>query len=248
MQKAHPIKILLVEDVEVNRQLILLSFRGWTQFIMDGAADGKEAVEKVQQNGYDIILMDLYMPVMSGYEAASIIRNLPEEKYKQIPIIALTGEREEDFYKKTEAPFFTDVLVKPFDANDLKRMILQYVPTPDHRHTQGVSRTAEAESLFKGNQQREEMFYRQAKENLQAFKNTFKEAFLHRDAEKLSDMKHKAILMMHVLALKDLETTLEKCQRLLKEKASHCVLEQALAEGEACFDQALATLQERMKP
>lgn len=247
MQKARSIKVLLVEDVEMSRWLILQSFRSWPEIIPDEAANGKEAVEKVQQNEYDIIFMDMRMPMMNGYEAAGIIRNLPEEKYKQIPIIALTGDSADHFYTKTEAAFFTDILTKPFEFNDLKRKILQYVPTPGHRQTPDVAKPVKAESLFKGNKKREEIFYREAIENLQTYKNIFKDAIAHRDAEKLSDMKHKAIIVMHVLALNDLQATLEKCQRYLEEKAPHNVLEQAFAEGETSFDQALTTLQERLK-
>ena len=247
MQKKRSIKVLLVEDVEISRWLILQSLRNWPQIIPDEAANGKEAVEKVQQNEYDIIFMDMRMPVMNGYEAAGMIRNLPEEKYKQIPIIALTGDSAEHFYTKKEATFFTDILCKPFEFNDLKHKILQYVPTQDHQPTPDISKPAKAEGLFKGNKHREEIFYREAIENLQAYKSAFKDAIAHRDAKKLSDTKHQAIIVMHVLALNDLQTILEKCQRHLKEKAPHHVLERDLAEGETCFDQALTTLQERLK-
>jgi CheY-like chemotaxis protein len=247
MQKNRSIKVLLVEDIEMSRWLIVQSLRNWPQIVPDEAANGKEAVEKVQQNEYDIIFMDMRMPVMNGYEAAGIIRNLPEKKYKQIPIIALTGDSADHFHTKKEAIFFTDILSKPFDFNDLKRKILQYVSTPGHQPTPEVAKPTKPESLFKGNKQREEIFYREAIENLQAYKNAFKDAIVHRDAEKLSDLKHKATIVMHVLALHDLQATLEKCQHHLKEKAPHHVLEQDLTEGETCFDKALTTLQERLK-
>jgi len=247
MHQVHTIKILLVEDIEINRKLILLSFKGKKQINVECAAHGEEAVEKVQQEGYDIILMDLYMPDMNGYEAARAIRDLHGERYKKIPIIAISGERKEVFDKNPEAILFTDALFKPFDANDLMQKVLQYTSTINGPAASEASEPFKAGNLFRVSKERKANFYKEAEEELQAFKIIFKESIIQRDVDILSEMKHKVVFLLHILSLHDLPGVLEKSKRHLNEKASASVLEQDLAEGEAQFDQALATLRERMK-
>ena len=83
-------KILLAEDNELSREIareILESYG----FLIDTAADGQEAVQKVVQGGYDLILMDVQMPVMDGYEATRRIRALENSAVARTPIFALTA-------------------------------------------------------------------------------------------------------------------------------------------------------------
>lgn len=99
-------RILLVEDNELNREITteILKDAG---FEIDMAEDGSVAVEKVkaaQKGRYDLILMDIQMPVMDGYEATKAIRALPERFRADIPIIAMTANAfEEDRQKAIEA-------------------------------------------------------------------------------------------------------------------------------------------------
>jgi len=87
-QKA--VKILLAEDNEANQFLIkaITKSKDWDITVVD---DGSQAVEQFKQDNFDIILMDVQMPVMNGYEATKIIRELEIEKGIRTPIIALTA-------------------------------------------------------------------------------------------------------------------------------------------------------------
>ena len=82
------IKVLVVEDIALN-QLLMKTLLDDFGFECDFAANGKIAIEKLQNQSYDIILMDLQMPEMNGFEAAEYIRNKLNSK---IPIIALTAD------------------------------------------------------------------------------------------------------------------------------------------------------------
>jgi len=88
MQKK--IKILLAEDNEANQFLIkvITKSQDWDITIVE---NGAEAIEKYKSGKYDIILMDVQMPIMNGYEATKIIRQIEFEKGMHTPIIALTA-------------------------------------------------------------------------------------------------------------------------------------------------------------
>ena len=83
-------EVLLVEDNELNMEIaqIVLAKAG---IVVDTAENGKEAVAKASAKRYDVILMDIQMPVMNGYEATRAIRQLENKELAQVPIIAMTA-------------------------------------------------------------------------------------------------------------------------------------------------------------
>lgn len=86
-------KILLVEDNELNREIAVEILKEFG-FVLESAENGKEAVDKVASSNpgdYDLILMDIQMPVMDGMEATKCIRELPDERLAMIPIVAMTA-------------------------------------------------------------------------------------------------------------------------------------------------------------
>ncbi len=100
----HPLSLLLVEDSEDNRFLVLAYLKK-TPYRIDTAENGQIAVEKFLANAYDLILMDMQMPVMDGYTATREIRRLErEEGRKPTPIVALTAYAlKEDIQKCLDA-------------------------------------------------------------------------------------------------------------------------------------------------
>lgn len=115
-------KILLVEDNSTNQEIItgLLEYSG---IFIDIANNGKEAVEKFKANAYELILMDLQMPVMDGYEATKIIREIN----KEIPIIALTANAMKEDIEKTSTVGMNEHLNKPIEVEKLYETLLKYV-------------------------------------------------------------------------------------------------------------------------
>ena len=81
---------MLVEDYKLN-QIVVEEFLNIWNISVDIADNGKMAIEMAERKDYSIILMDLQMPVLDGYESAKLIRALPNDRYKSIPIIALTA-------------------------------------------------------------------------------------------------------------------------------------------------------------
>ena len=122
-------RILLVEDIEINRMLAetVLTESG---FVVESVTDGSDSVEAIKNHPpkyYDLILMDIQMPVMNGYEATRLIRNLGREDTKILPIVALSANaRDEDKQMSLDSGMNAHV-AKPFDIANLIFTINQYV-------------------------------------------------------------------------------------------------------------------------
>jgi len=111
------IKILAVDDNELNLLVISQYLELWN-IPYDTALDGKQACEMLTKSDYSLILMDLQMPVMDGYEASSEIRKLKGVN-STIPIIALSASVSSDIIKKVTEAHMDDYMSKPFDPDVL---------------------------------------------------------------------------------------------------------------------------------
>ena len=114
-------KILLVEDVEFNVMVAEMMLKNWNATV-ECAPNGKIAVEMAKQKEYDLILMDIQMPIMDGYTATSLIR----EFNTSVPIIALTASISMDNQEKASHIGMNGHITKPFNPNDLYSTILKF--------------------------------------------------------------------------------------------------------------------------
>jgi len=113
--------ILIAEDNFINQEIILGLLEN-SKIIIDIAEDGEEAIKLHKTNNYNLILMDIQMPILDGYSAAKEIRKID----KNIPIIAITASAmKEDIEKSIEAGM-NDHLNKPIDVNKLYKILLKY--------------------------------------------------------------------------------------------------------------------------
>jgi PAS domain S-box-containing protein len=124
--KVQNIKVLVVEDIALN-QLLMKTLLDDFGFEHDIADNGKIAIEKLQDKSYDIILMDLHMPEMNGFEATEYIRN---KMNSQIPIIALTADVTTADLKKCTAVGMNDYISKPLDEKLLFNKIVDLLKKP----------------------------------------------------------------------------------------------------------------------
>jgi PAS domain S-box-containing protein len=114
--------VLLVEDNDINRLYAKSILKNWN-CLVDIAENGLVAIEKVKNNLYDLVLMDVQMPVMDGYEATRSIRLMDSPK-KETPIVALTANATKSDVEKCLAAGMNDYLAKPFTPDDLHRKIV----------------------------------------------------------------------------------------------------------------------------
>ena len=123
------VRILLVEDNEINREIAieLLTEEGC---IVETAGDGVECIdmiEKAEADYYKIVLMDIQMPIMNGYDAASIIRKLKDTKKSRLPIIAMTASAFAEDVNKALSAGMNDHVAKPIDMNILVPIMMKYL-------------------------------------------------------------------------------------------------------------------------
>ncbi|MEK6479139.1 PAS domain S-box protein [Catalinimonas sp. 4WD22] len=207
-------EILLVEDVAINRMVIKQFLQDWWDLKPDEASNGKEALEMVRQNKYDLILMDVRMPVMDGYEATQHIRNLSQPAKQAIPIIAITADTVEQFQKHTHAGLFTDVVTKPFDPDQLREAISASIANrkvtrkssgkeaiDSNEQTYQYPNFSKAEEPFEDSKNQKKKFYKMALNSLNTFKKEFFTAFERSEIEKLKDLMHKERLLLNMFEL-----------------------------------------------
>jgi CheY-like chemotaxis protein len=117
---ARDLKVLLVEDFEDTRLFMRLELEE-QGFIVFEAENGKVAVETAIREKPDVILMDLTLPLMDGFAATKLIRQ--NEELKNVPVIAVTAHKENDFRSDAKASGFDAYVTKPIDVNWLKDLI-----------------------------------------------------------------------------------------------------------------------------
>ena len=125
--QASTAKILLVDDNLINREVAKALFEPMKMQI-DEAEDGEQALRKVKEESYDLILMDHFMPVMDGEEATRRIRRLEDNPNQQIPIIALTADAVSGVKDKLLASGMNDFISKPIDLSSAAQKIKRYLP------------------------------------------------------------------------------------------------------------------------
>ena len=228
------IKVLIVEDNKMNINYICRLMNKWN-LKYDLAYNGQESIDLCEVNDYDIILMDLQMPVMDGITASKHIRkHLPQ--YAKTPIIALTASTL--LTKKTLAlsAGMSDFVAKPFSPGQLSKVINEHlsgVLTNDDNNV--VSTTVETkdeeldreylDSLYGGDAEYQidmfEIFLSQVDEDTLALKS----AFDSKDYEQVGKIAHKIKPGMAMVGLTDIQTILGALEKSSKEAIEPEIIE-----------------------
>ena len=120
------LSVLVVDDNQINRILVNKVLQKWGTTV-DFAENGKEAVDKILANKeYDVVLMDVHMPIMGGLEATQILRAHPETYFQQLPIVALTASMLSSEVNQMTNAGMNDFILKPFDPKTLYEKLARY--------------------------------------------------------------------------------------------------------------------------
>jgi PAS domain S-box-containing protein len=223
------IRLLMVEDNQVNVMVAQKFLQKWN-IQADVAENGAEAVKKVQQQTYDIILMDLQMPVMDGMEATRVIRSLPQVN-QNLPIIALTADVSANVKERIKEAGMNHYLAKPFYEKDLYQVIATHV-TPAAENPAGmvITRSRPLTTINKV----KEINYQQVNwladgdnqfmhdlldaclSNVSELQESYTQSMMSKNIESLRKSMHKFNSMLHLLGLGDLQDLLERSKQVLQ--------------------------------
>jgi CheY-like chemotaxis protein len=133
------INILVVEDNLLSRKLIAFWLKNWG-FKFDCVANGKLAIENLKLNKYDIILMDVQMPGLNGYETVQYIR---KQMKLGLPVIAMTSQASEEDRQRCLKAGMNDFATKPLEEIELYNLVVNYlfitvVDNPENKANQAL--------------------------------------------------------------------------------------------------------------
>lgn len=250
------LRVLLVEDLAVNRMVFQQFLQHWWQIRSDEAVNGQEAVAMARQKQcdrtpYDLILMDVRMPVMDGYEATRAIRALPGDKYRQTPIIALTADTVKELQKHPASSLFTDVITKPFVPEQAQQTIYRHVCLAQEDRVMAAPNTElsleNLNALFANSPSSIRPFLGDALVELRLLRSALRQALANRDKQILEEAAHRSRQLLNLLDLSTVENLLTQCQRMLTKNSEDAQLDEAFQSGKAAIDQAIELVEEALK-
>lgn len=130
-------RVLVVDDTATNRQILAVFLKKMGHAV-DLAVDGADAVAKFAAAAYDIVIMDVMMPVMDGYEATAEIRRLHEGRSARLPIVALTANAMQGDRQKCLDAGMDDFLSKPYSLTQLQMTLAHWLPAADAQAGEAV--------------------------------------------------------------------------------------------------------------
>ena len=248
------IKVLVAEDIPLN-QLLMKTLLDDFGFERNIAANGKIAIEKLQVNSYDIVLMDLQMPEMNGFEATDYIRNIMKSK---IPIIALTADVTTVDLAKCRAVGMNDYIAKPVDERLLYNKIVGLVKKPslvkynEHEKDESCeckkSKCIDLDYLIRRTKSNPNLMMEMISlylEQTPPLVNTMKQSFEDQDWHLLYSAVHKMIPSFSIMGINaDFENMAKKVQEFAStQKQSDGINDMVLQLGNICT-QACSELEE----
>jgi signal transduction histidine kinase/HPt (histidine-containing phosphotransfer) domain-containing protein/ActR/RegA family two-component response regulator len=126
--RAHDASVLVVDDNQINLKVALAHLANYG-ILADTAMSGLDAITKVEHKDYDLVFMDQMMPGIDGLEATQHIRALGAEKYRALPIVALTANAVRGAEQIFFAAGMNDFISKPINGNELSHILMKWLPT-----------------------------------------------------------------------------------------------------------------------
>ena len=220
------LSILLVDDNEYNRTVAVDTLKSKATLEVSEAVNGQESLDILRENNYDIILMDVQMPVMDGIEATRIIREEFEAPKNSIPIIALTANGIPSELKKCLDIGMNDTIVKPFNPKDFINSIAKNtgrLPNNNSSNIEPESKKAETsdtitnldylESFCEGDKERMNKYISMFVDSAPQFMAKVNTALAKKEFETVANLVHghkTSFIMMGMNNCKELAVSIEE--------------------------------------
>lgn len=248
------VRILIADDEAFNRKLLISILRKHGASYAE-ATNGKEAVDLVKQGDFDLVLMDIRMPVLGGIDATTAIRKLKNEDKRSTPIVATTAAVMKKDQKKYKDVGFTSFLPKPFKEDELLQ-VLQTVLNKEFSASSEAPVSQENgdqlnfESLRELSQD-DDNFYRDMLETFVETTSsglaTMEEAFSEEDWIKMADYAHKICSPCKHLGADALYQELKKIEHLGRNDENNAELPQLMTSAKEKCEQAIEQASEELK-
>ena len=212
-------RVLLVEDNQTNAFLVSRYFTRW-QVDYDLAVNGAEALELSRQQRYDLVLMDLQMPVLDGYDAARAIRAL-DGPNAEVPIVAFSASASIALSDRMRQAEIDGFLLKPFNPHQLHTLLCQHLscdtPSTDSPPSPSMSFPYIREA-FEDDAEALAGFSQILQRELHQAATELEHALEQQDAPAVGALKHKLKTSLHLLGDDTLEAQLERVTASLRER------------------------------
>jgi len=248
-------RLLMVEDADVNRMVIRQFLENWWPLECVEASNGEEAIELAKKQKFDLILMDIRMPVMDGYEAAHQIRQL--ESHKETPIIALTADVSQKVKDEASKGLFSNIIVKPIDPDVLQTQLLATIS--DKVSLNSHHKEARQNNVKQGKYDYEKIFemMRRDPESFKLFiEKSLNEIKLLRqnvllaidqsDYELIRKQEHKFRWTLQIYKMNSLHEQIISLQDLLINEANQALLSKARKKTDSLFQTVIEELQTKV--
>jgi PAS domain S-box-containing protein len=230
------VRVLVAEDHDLNVFVLSQFLRNWG-VDFDVTADGQTALERLQAADYDLVLMDVQMPRMDGFEVTRAVRALPDARYQRLPIVALTASARMELTERLDAAGFSGFLGKPFTPEALFTTIAMHsarlpgAPAPlaeaPRGHVEDEAGPATPPrfdltpfwDLVEGDAQALQELGTLAVDNAEKCKPDFQRALESANAEAFEFHAHKMKMTLELMRARDLEVALDQGRAFLAEGA-----------------------------
>ncbi|MER3498113.1 MAG: hybrid sensor histidine kinase/response regulator [Chitinophagaceae bacterium] len=228
-------KLLVAEDNVMNKELMKHLLKRW-KFNYEIVDNGKQAVEALQKNKFDLVLMDIQMPEMDGYTATEKIRR---ELQMDIPIIAMTahalaGERE-----KCIAAGMNDYISKPLQPDELYRLITKHAVSNSNKPIVNLDYL---HSLSKGDKDFETEMLASFRSQMPESMNSLKEAINAKDYPSVVAIAHTMKSMAAYVGASELNQLLQEIEQASAAKSSINIISQKYLQAEELINLVLAEI------
>ena len=240
------IEILLVEDNRMNQALAKSRLSSW-DCKCDIAENGKIALEKLENNVYDLILMDIQMPEMDGYQTTKRIRKL-RSPICEIPIIAMTAHASSSDEQKALKAGMNDYISKPFNPETLYNKIIRN--TTIKPNNDQVDKYIDLSFLKEESMGDNDFFILLMNtyiDNFESFLTTVKAGIKDKNYETIYKASHKIISNVRMIATEPLQNKISLIHDLSKEKKEMSKISNLLTESEKIFTKMNVSLLNKIK-
>ena len=248
----NEMKVLLVEDNKINQMLARQILQGWNVNV-DIADDGFEAIAKLQRYKFDLILLDLQMPEIDGFEVARFVRKTMKSPSNKIPIVALTADAFPETRELTLQAGMNDFITKPYRQRDLFRVLRRFSGMEMPASIEKQNRIEEVEIQKINFEYVREKFGKDQETFryiLEVFKNEIGEEiqsirpfFDSNEIGKATKLIHKLVSTFTAMGMPETAIILSTMERQLKQGEDPQKVVEMLAEVEHSYRQALEQIQ-----